>query len=125
MRRNTCRPALAARKRAGRRRDSLRVDRVMARIELAPEVVDDLDRFVDHMTQFDAVDTAKRIEEIIEAIQILAHSPQIGRPVRDGKRELVIGKGARGYVALYRYLAEVDTVFILAVRGERESSVKP
>jgi plasmid stabilization system protein ParE len=96
----------------------------MARIELAPEVVDDLDRFLDHMAQFDAVDAAKRIEEIVEAIQILAHSPQIGRPVRDGKRELVIGKGARGYVALYRYLAEVDTVFILAVRAQRESGFK-
>ncbi|MDM0002791.1 type II toxin-antitoxin system RelE/ParE family toxin [Variovorax sp. J22P240] len=96
----------------------------MARIELAPEVVDDLDRFLDHMTQFDAVDIAKRIEEIIEAIQILAHSPQIGRPVKDGKRELVIGKGARGYVALYRYLAEVETVFILAIRAQRESGFK-
>lgn len=76
------------------------------------------------MTQYDAMDTAMRIEEIIEAIQILAHSPQIGRPVRDGKRELVIGKGARGYVALYRYLAEVDTVFVLAVRAQRESGFK-
>lgn len=96
----------------------------MARIELAPEVVDDLDRFLDHIARYDAVDTTKRIEEIIEAIQILAHSPQIGGPVRDGKRELVIGKGARGYVALYRYLAELDTVFILAVRAQRESSFK-
>lgn len=96
----------------------------MARIELAPEVIDDFDRFLEHMTQYDAMDTAMRIEEIIEAIQILAHSPQIGRPVRDGKRELVIGKGARGYVALYRYLAEVDTVFVLAVRAQRESGFK-
>lgn len=96
----------------------------MARIELAPEVLDDLDRFLDHMAQFDAVDIAKRIEEIIEAIQVLAHSPQIGRPVKDGKRELVIGRGARGYVALYRYLAEVETVFILAIRAQRESGFK-
>ena len=96
----------------------------MARIELAPEVVDDFDRFLDHMAQYDAVDTAKRIDEIIEAIHILAHSPQIGRPVKDGKRELVIGKGARGCVVLYRYLAEIDTVFILAVRAQRESSFK-
>ena len=124
MRRSTCRPARAARKRAGRRRDSLRADRVMARIELAPEVVDDLDRFLDHMAQYEAVDIAKRIEAIIEAIQVLAHSPQIGRPVKDGKRELIIGKGAQGYVALYRYLAEVETVFILAIRAQRESGFK-
>ena len=96
----------------------------MARIELAPEVVDDLDRFLDHMTQYDAVDIAKRIDEIIEAIQVLAHSPRIGRPVKDGKRELIIGKGTRGYVALYRYLAEVETVFILAIRAQRESGFK-
>jgi len=96
----------------------------MARIELAPEVLDDFDRFLEHMAQYDVVNAAMRIEEIIEAIQILAHSPQIGRPVRDGKRELVIGKGARGYVALYRYLAEVDTVFVLALRPQRESGFK-
>lgn len=96
----------------------------MARIELAPEVIDDFDRILEHMAQYDAVDTAMRIEEIIEAIQILAHSPQMGRPVRDGKRELVIGKGARGYVALYLYLAEVDTVFVLALRAQRESGFK-
>jgi plasmid stabilization system protein ParE len=42
----------------------------MARIELAPEVVDDLDRFLDHMAQFDAVDAAKRIEEIVEASRL-------------------------------------------------------
>ena len=96
----------------------------MARIELAPEVVDDLDRFLDHMAQYEAVDIAKRIEAIIEAIQVVAHSPQIGRPVKDGKRELIIGKGARGYVALYRYLAEVETLFILAIRAQRESGFK-
>jgi len=96
----------------------------MARIELAPEVVDDLDRFLDHIAQYDAVDIAKRVDEIIEAIQVLAHSPRIGRPVKDGKRELIIGKGTRGYVALYRYLAEVETVFILAIRAQRESGFK-
>jgi hypothetical protein len=45
----------------------------------------------------------------------------IGRPVDDDKRELVIGRDARGFVALYRYLAEIDTVFILALRGQREA----
>jgi hypothetical protein len=40
------------------------------------------------------------------------------------KRELVIGQGSRGYVALYRYLAEIDTAFILAIRSQRESGYK-
>lgn len=96
----------------------------MARIELAPAVLDDIDRFMDHMRQHDAVDLPERVEAILEAIQVLAHSPLIGRPVRGGKRELIIGKGARGYVALYRYLAEIDTVFVLALRAQRESGFK-
>jgi plasmid stabilization system protein ParE len=52
------------------------------------------------------------------------HSPQIGRPVKDGKRELVIGRATRGYVALYRYVAAIDTVFVLAVRAQREDGFK-
>jgi len=53
------------------------------------------------MAQHDVADMPGPVEEILEAIQVLTHSPMIGRPVRDGKRELVIGKGTRGYIALY------------------------
>lgn len=93
----------------------------MARIETAPEVLDDFDRIFDHLAQFDVVSAPVRIEEILQAVQILTSSPLIGRPVKGGKRELVIGRGSRGYVALYRYVPEVDTVFILAVRSQREA----
>lgn len=93
----------------------------MARIELAPEVFDDFDRFFDHLAQFEITDAPERIAELIQAFQVLTHSPLIGRPVRGGKRELVIGQDSRGYVALYRFVADVDTVFVLAVRSQRES----
>jgi len=96
----------------------------MARIELAPEVFDNFDRFLDHMVRFDVGSAPERIGEFLQALQILATSPLIGRPVRGGKRELVIGQASRGYVALYRYLAEIDTAFILAIRSQRESSYK-
>ena len=96
----------------------------MTRIELAPEVMDDFDRFFDHIAQYDPGSAPERIGGIVEALQILAHSPQIGRPVQGGKRELVIGRASRGYVALYHYVASIDTVFILAVRSQRESSFK-
>ncbi len=96
----------------------------MPRIELAPEVLEDLDRFVEHMTSLGSDDVAQRIEALIDAIQVLAHSPSIGRPVRAGKRELVIGSGARGYVVLYRHVAAIDTVFVLAVRSQREAGYK-
>jgi plasmid stabilization system protein ParE len=96
----------------------------MARIELAPEVLDDFDRIVDHLSQFEVDHIAQRIGEISDAVQVLEHSPLIGHPVKGGKRELVIGRGSRGYVALYRFVAAIDTVFVLAVRSQRESGYK-
>ena len=97
----------------------------MTRIELAPEVLDDFDRFFDHMARYGAAAEAPdRINEIIEAVDILVHSPLIGRKVKDGNRELVIGRSSRGYVALYRFLPEIDTVFVLAFRSQREVGYK-
>ena len=46
------------------------------------------------------------------------------RTVKNGKRELVIGRATRGYVALYRDVAAIDTVFALAVRAQREGGFK-
>ena len=96
----------------------------MTRIELAPEVFDDFDRFFDHIAQYDPGSAPERIGAIVDAIQILGHSPQIGRPVQGGKRELVIGRASRGYVALYHYLEAMDTVFVLAVRSQRQAGFK-
>lgn len=96
----------------------------MAQIELAPEVLDDFERFIEHLAKFDVADAAHRIDEIVQAIEILRHSPLIGRPVRAGKRELLIGQGSRAYVALYQYLADIDTVFVLALRRQREKGSK-
>jgi plasmid stabilization system protein ParE len=93
----------------------------MARIELAPEVGDDLDRIFDHLARYDTVDAPERILEIIRAIDVLEQNPLIGRPVYADKRELVIGRRSRGYVASYRYIAEIDTVFVLALRSQREA----
>lgn len=96
----------------------------MQRIELAPEVLDDFDRFFEHMAEFEVGDPVERIQAILRAVEILAHNPHIGRPVKGGTRELVIGQEARGYIALYRFVAALDTVFVLAVRSQRESESK-
>ncbi|HWK46208.1 MAG TPA: type II toxin-antitoxin system RelE/ParE family toxin [Stellaceae bacterium] len=93
----------------------------MARVELAPEVLDDFDRFLGHLTRFDVEDAPARIGEIVQTLQILTHSPLIGRPVKGGLRELVIGRDARGYIALYRFVPDLDTVFVLAIRSQREA----
>ena len=47
----------------------------MARIELAPEVGEDFDRIIDHLTLHAGGDFSARIRDIIEAIDILQDSP--------------------------------------------------
>jgi plasmid stabilization system protein ParE len=96
----------------------------MSRVELAPEVSDDFDRILDHLAQYGVENAAARIREIIEAFNVLETNPLIGRPAPGEKRELIIGRRSRGYVALYRYVPEIDTVFILAVRSQREAGYK-
>lgn len=93
----------------------------MARIELAPELMDDFDRILDHLLAHELEDADARVREVISAIDVLEQNPLIGRPVKTDLRELVIGRRAHGYVALYRYVEEIDTVFVLAIRGQKEA----
>jgi toxin ParE1/3/4 len=93
----------------------------MARIELAPEIQYDFDRILDHLAGYAVEDAPGRIREIIQAIDVLEHNPLIGRPVSADARELVIGRRARGYVALYRYIEQIDTLLVLAIRSQREA----
>jgi len=90
-------------------------------IELAAEVGEDFDRILNHLARYRVEHPELRVREIIEALNVLEHNPLIGRPLTNDKRELVIGRRSRGYVALYRYVAEIDTVFVLALRSQREA----
>lgn len=93
----------------------------MSRVELAPEVGEDFERILDHLLKHQVPDAPSRIEDIMRAIDVLERNPLIGRPVRADLRELVIGRRTRGYVALYRHVAELDTVFVLAIRAQKEA----
>ena len=93
----------------------------MARVRLAPAVLDDLDRIVDHLHQHEVEDAQARGEQIISALDVLASNPLIGRPAGDERRELLIGRDTRGYVALYRYIPVIDSVVVLAIRAQREA----
>lgn len=92
----------------------------MSRIVLAPETAEDFERILAHLLASEATDPPARIGEIIRAIDILADNPLIGRPIDAGLRELIIGHGARGDVALYRFDPLLDLVFVLAIRSQRE-----
>jgi plasmid stabilization system protein ParE len=93
----------------------------VARVELAPEVADDFERILDHLESYRVENPGQRIGEIIAALNVLETNPLIGRPMANGKRELVIGRRSRAYLALYRYVPEIDIVFVLAIRSQREA----
>jgi len=93
----------------------------MPHLELAPEVAEDFDRILDHLASHQVENARQRIGEIIAAVEVLVKNPLIGRRVANSKRELVIGRRSHGYVALYRYVPEIDTVFLLAIRSQREA----
>jgi len=63
----------------------------MARIELAPEVFDDFDRFFDHMAEFEVEDAPQRIREILE---------RVARRIQnvDGPAVVVASTGARYFL---------------------------
>lgn len=85
-----------------------------------PAFLDDLGRIEHHLRAHDAADIAERIVAVFDALDMLSAHPMIGRAVSGGRRELVIGRGSRGYVALYRYDPLDDGVVILGVRAQRE-----
>lgn len=92
----------------------------MTRVRLAPGVLGDLDRIVEHLHHYESAAAETRAGEIISAFDVLADNPLIGHPAGDDKHELLIGRDASGYVTLYRYLPVIDTALIVAVQGQRE-----
>jgi toxin ParE1/3/4 len=92
----------------------------VTRVQLAPGVIEDLDRIVSHLQGHEIDGAEERAGEIISAFDVLADNPLIGRPAGVEKRELLIGRGSHGYIAIYRYLSLIDMVLILAIRAQRE-----
>ena len=92
----------------------------MATVELSEETNSDFERILAHLEEHEVERPLARIEEIIAALDVLATSPYIGRPVSDGQRELVIGRRSHGYIARYAYDPVRDLVQIFAIRHQRE-----
>ena len=96
----------------------------MSRVIFSAQVKTDFDRIFDFLFEHAPDHATTRIQAIIEAIEVLRSSPLIGRPAAYGQRELVISTGKSGCLALYRYDPAQDTVFVLAVRSQRERDFK-
>jgi len=96
----------------------------MNEVQYTKRALDDLQRLTDFLLSNDPAAALATVGIIFEALDILAHSPEIGRKVRAGNRELVISRGSSGYLALYRFLPGRQCVLVLAVRHQRESGYK-
>jgi len=87
----------------------------------APQALADLERCTDFLLETEPAAALETAELIAEAVQVLENHPLVGRPVEHDMRELVISRGRTGYIALYSYEEQHDTVLVLAVRHQREA----
>ena len=65
------------------------------------------------------------LDAIESAVANLAIHPLVGRRIEGDLRELVISFGETGYIALYRFVVQQDTVRVLAIRHQREIGYLP
>lgn len=93
----------------------------MAKIVYSQNVVNDLVRLTDFLIEIDLKAASETVDLIEEAVSILDRHPLIGRSVDEHIRELVISRGATGYVALYSFEEHKDAILILAIKHQREA----
>jgi plasmid stabilization system protein ParE len=93
----------------------------VATVRYARRLAEDVARIAEHLAAHEVGGIVDRLDEVFEALRILEGHPLIGRKAGPARRELVIGRGSRGYVALYRYDEVDDVVEVLAPRGQKEA----
>ena len=96
----------------------------MNELQYTEQALADIERVCDFLLASDPVAAPDTANIILEALNILTHSPEIGRKVAYGNRELVISRGRTGYLALYRFLPARQRVLVMAVRHQREAGYK-
>ena len=93
----------------------------MATVKLTERAHQDLERIFEFIASQDPARALGIIENIEDAVQVLARHPLIGRLVEDGRRELVVSRGRNTYVALYRWFDAEEFALVLAIRSAREA----
>ena len=93
----------------------------MRELELAEPALRDLERIVNVAETNEDGAGRRRLLAILRALEVLITSPFIGRPSGRGTRELVIGRGALGFVALYRLDEGAERVLVLELQSLREA----
>jgi plasmid stabilization system protein ParE len=97
----------------------------MATVRLSARAVVHLERIFEFIAARDRDRDRDRalqtVQQIREAVMVLARHPLLGRTAEDGRRELVISHGRAAYLALYRWYPADRMVLVLAVRHAREA----
>lgn len=97
----------------------------MAVVRFTPRVERDLDQLALFLVESSPAEAEKTFQIVDDALMLLARHPEIGHPVDDGLRKLMISCGRTGYVALYVFDEIGDEVWVLAVRHQREAGFGP
>ena len=93
----------------------------MAEVVVSRNADADIERLVEFLGDREPVAALAIYDLVLGALEVLRTYPTIGRPVDEVLRELVIARGAAGYLALYEYNERTDQVVILALRHQREA----
>lgn len=98
-------------------------------VEMTPQAEDDLERLFEFLVvRSETLEELDHAQHVLHQLRIsikkrLAENPWAYRKARDGRRttrrELIVGLGSTGYVALYEILPGRE-VRVLAIRHQRE-----
>ena len=95
----------------------------MPRVIITEGAAQGLERCRQFMVEKNPQATMRAGQAIEHQFALLETEPEIGRPFDDlpELRELIIPFGDSGYVALYRFDAKTDLVYVLAFRHQKEA----
>ncbi|HTT39442.1 MAG TPA: type II toxin-antitoxin system RelE/ParE family toxin [Burkholderiales bacterium] len=93
----------------------------MAKVIYSEEALRDFERIIEFSLGASSGSPGGVVEQIRDAIAMLAEHPLIGRKRDSLRRELVISRGRSGYVAMYRFDPAQDAVPVLRIRHHREA----
>lgn len=97
----------------------------MAQIVYSARAIENLEHAFGFLLAENPPAAVAAAEAIESAVSALTAHPLLGRRVEGDLRELVISFGATGYIALYRFVVQDDTVRVLALRHQREIGYQP
>lgn len=97
----------------------------MAEVVYSARALEKLAHTLEHLYAESPDAAAAALDAIETAVANLSAHPLVGRRIEGDLRELVISFGDTGYIALYRFVVEQDTVRVLALRHQREIGYLP